>query len=655
MSTFADVLTVSDSEEDDDEDVEIISESIVTAKPSLVTELTPVEERRLLEQLNLPKNAKVKIRVFGGGNKCDLVGGGKIANCTVTREDGEVLREKSLQSRKIFGPIKKTQQGADLSKLSEILIISDEESEPDLSPLKKVTLRKRHKPTLVTDHLLDQHRQGAGHGQHRVGCHQASGVAQPNNESPEEQDRSLPVCGYSQSGESLSVEANTLQSTVLGTTLAQSDFVNQETNSAHIDLGTKQTLQAKSRNQETSKEKSIFQETVEARLGPQVPAQGTSQSENYVLEPVPFQSAYQETETIESDDQHPYRSNEQAVTSGRSESQAANISDQAVSPRQHDDQVSSLDQSDDETVSSALNIGQAPISTQSVNQAPLTDWSKFQAAVAVLDDQSVTTVLSDEQVAVHNEKADRTVLSDAQVEKVFQVTSQVYQTSAPPSPDIANQTNVTELNPIEECQDTSKEALAEQDPPCTDNASSDKQDKSIRDDSSTASVCLPPSISSLDITAVKPGSGKLFLPTSQLSQLLPPDTTCVDVVSVCPNLKEDTIWSGWEVSHISLAAALRVLDRYGDVYSLREELEIKQHLEMDKETCMVEDQVTLDTTCSLLVDGKKEFMAMMGMCRVEDVETMQSDIKNRREIARRSRTTRSGIRRWVKLENCLRF
>ena len=143
MSTFSDVLTLSDSEEEDDEDdLEIISESIVTAKPSLVMELTPVEERRLLEQLNLPKDAVVKIRVVGGGNKCDLVGGGRIANCTVTR-DGEVLREKSLQSRKIFGPIKNPQQAADLSKLSEILIISDEESEPDLSPFKKVTLRKR--------------------------------------------------------------------------------------------------------------------------------------------------------------------------------------------------------------------------------------------------------------------------------------------------------------------------------------------------------------------------------------------------------------------------------------------------------------------------------------------------------------------------------
>ena len=115
MSSFSDVLTVTDSEEEDDDDyLEIISESIVTTKPSLVTELTRVEERRLKEQLNLPKNAVVKIRVLGGGIKSDLVGAERVVNCSVTRPDGEVLSKKSLQSKQIFGPLKEP-HAADLS------------------------------------------------------------------------------------------------------------------------------------------------------------------------------------------------------------------------------------------------------------------------------------------------------------------------------------------------------------------------------------------------------------------------------------------------------------------------------------------------------------------------------------------------------------
>ena len=57
MASLDDVLIVS-SDSDEDEDLLILSESIVP-------QLTPVEQRRLLVQLNLSPNASVKIRVSG--------------------------------------------------------------------------------------------------------------------------------------------------------------------------------------------------------------------------------------------------------------------------------------------------------------------------------------------------------------------------------------------------------------------------------------------------------------------------------------------------------------------------------------------------------------------------------------------------------------
>ena len=65
MAKFGEVLIVSDSDEDDE--LQIVSEHIVPARTSL--ELTPVEERPLLNQLDLDPNVMVKIRVSstGGG------------------------------------------------------------------------------------------------------------------------------------------------------------------------------------------------------------------------------------------------------------------------------------------------------------------------------------------------------------------------------------------------------------------------------------------------------------------------------------------------------------------------------------------------------------------------------------------------------------
>ena len=52
-----DVILLSSSEEDDDDELQVLSEKIVPVKNTL--ELTPLEERRLLNQLNIPHNSAV--------------------------------------------------------------------------------------------------------------------------------------------------------------------------------------------------------------------------------------------------------------------------------------------------------------------------------------------------------------------------------------------------------------------------------------------------------------------------------------------------------------------------------------------------------------------------------------------------------------------
>ena len=76
MAKFGEVLIVSDSDEDDE--FRNLSFHIFPAKTSL--ELTPVEERRLLDHLDLDPNVTVKIRVSstgGGGISRGLMGLGK--------------------------------------------------------------------------------------------------------------------------------------------------------------------------------------------------------------------------------------------------------------------------------------------------------------------------------------------------------------------------------------------------------------------------------------------------------------------------------------------------------------------------------------------------------------------------------------------------
>ena len=148
----------------------------------------------------------------------------------------------------------------------------------------------------------------------------------------------------------------------------------------------------------------------------------------------------------------------------------------------------------------------------------------------------------------------------------------------------------------------------------------------------------PPSISSVNLTAGQ--LGKLFLPTGELSQLLPPGTAVHDVMSVCTDLKEDLMWDGWTVSHVSLTAAIKVLDKYGDMFEVREDLIVKQQLaELEKKM--------VTRTASADERSKKDLLSVMGLCRVEEVDAILEETNHRREVARSSMRLRSGSRRLV--------
>eukprot|EP00092_Neocalanus_flemingeri_P016480 GFUD01017833.1.p1 GENE.GFUD01017833.1~~GFUD01017833.1.p1 ORF type:complete len:590 (-),score=153.67 GFUD01017833.1:644-2413(-) len=150
------VLTVSDS---DDDELEVVSENIMRS-----VKLTPVEEKRLLEHLDLsvPKNVSVQIRVVGQGGDWDrqcLLGDG-LAQCKVT-SGGLVVREKSVKTKNIFSSSKdKVVNTTNNFKLSEIVTISDDEDEndtPKQSPVRKLALQKSvSKAVPLTNHLLTQ-------------------------------------------------------------------------------------------------------------------------------------------------------------------------------------------------------------------------------------------------------------------------------------------------------------------------------------------------------------------------------------------------------------------------------------------------------------------------------------------------------------------
>ena len=69
--------------------------------------------------------------------------------------------------------------------------------------------------------------------------------------------------------------------------------------------------------------------------------------------------------------------------------------------------------------------------------------------------------------------------------------------------------------------------------------------------------------------------------------------------------------------------------------------------ELGKKTHPIDDQTKLGATSSEVMGRKEDFLAMMGLCRVEEVESRVAEIDHRREIARSTTRLRSGNRRFV--------
>jgi len=895
------ILTVSE-DEDADSDLEILSEAIVPGTSRMAAmELTPVEQRRLLEQLKLPKDAQVEIKVVGsgGGDKRRLVSGGMTAHCRVLM-NGLVVRQKSLQGNKIFRPRKSPPQAPALAIDSEILTISDEESEPDLSPVRKVTLQKRglqrvakkkkrlqnkkiirprnrslqaaslreesevftisddesetdlspvrkvtlqkrglQKPSLVTDHLLLQHRHRSTQNggldldvEETSGAkdHQAPCATKTNTVYREEQDSRWTVLSLSQSDSQGSVsvhpdipETFPIQLDIQDTFLLHSDtqetlsVKSQDTSHVQFQFDRQETHLVQPGSQEMFAVQSNFQEVIRIQLGEgqNLPAQEISQIEfnniktvhvqSNVEEEVPCTSEVQVANprddtaviTAQSDGQAviAVTSEKQAAITAKSDDESVNIlqgdttsveDDEKATQKyttryqsvdldatvtENDNEVSSTAQCDEQasvTVQSKEQVAitflsgdkpvsnlqscyqaamsaesgnqdfttaqKAKITVQSVNQAATTAPSHEQGAISVQSKKEVAiTVLSDDH-PVNTLQGDNLAATSAESDYQAATTAPKVTTSVPsvnqavakvqnddhetnlcqvpyispsnnemlaPSPSsqeilsgqlecssiFPENTSVHILPALSSVQVTSQspvqsgfpkshqpdtndnldvvpnfdkdietnpeeEELDRNNPSSANN--SHQATVSIPEDSpsATSGCCSPTdlrdsnfppfiSISSLEITAVKPG--KLFLPIYQLSQLLPA-VKVKDLVSECPDLAEDTIWDGRGVSHISVVAAIRVLDRYGDVFGLREELEVKQEIvRLEKNTGMTENQGNMVSPEKR--ESKEDFMAMLGLCRKEEVEELKNEINIRRERARTRTRLRSGTRR----------
>ena len=172
-----------------------------------------------------------------------------------------MIKEKKLESQKIFGTVKKPTKDAALStKFAEIMTISsdDSEEEPEPDILRKVTLKKTKnmkKPSRVTDHLIKQHRQRAEHQQHGalgVGglmSVMGGGAGHHDNGLHDDQDASLSVNGNIQNVD-IVTENNNPNLPKESPTSSVQDKSNQETSPIN------ESYQAKSRNQVHSDEHS---------------------------------------------------------------------------------------------------------------------------------------------------------------------------------------------------------------------------------------------------------------------------------------------------------------------------------------------------------------------------------------------------------------
>ena len=97
------------------------------------------------------------------------------------------------------------------------------------------------------------------------------------------------------------------------------------------------------------------------------------------------------------------------------------------------------------------------------------------------------------------------------------------------------------------------------------------------------------------------------------------------------------------MSHVSVPAATRILDQYGDVFGKMDDLVLEQQLFELERTAAVEKEVEMM--------NKIEVFARVGLVRVEEYDALAADLIYRRETARRTTRLRSGSRRFVFLSS----
>eukprot|EP00092_Neocalanus_flemingeri_P016479 GFUD01017832.1.p1 GENE.GFUD01017832.1~~GFUD01017832.1.p1 ORF type:complete len:749 (-),score=217.74 GFUD01017832.1:247-2493(-) len=705
------VLTVSDS---DDDELEVVSENVMRS-----VQLTPVEERRLLEHLDLsvPKNVSVQIRVVGQGGDWDRQGllGDGLAHCKVT-SGGVVVREKSVKTKNIFSSCKdKVVNTANNFKLSEIVTISDDEDEhdtPEQSPVRKLALQKSvSKAVPLTNHLLGQKK----FAQHKRTKRNRIDVQAGRMEADLvfREAKTVPVGTKDQ------------EDSLVNSIIHISDQQDQEgkRNTADDEIASRKV-------QEKTNEKHIGVQaaTVKADLvihKAQTVTVGTSDYEDSLgnsVVPVPSHDQQEDrSNTADDADEEATNSNLQEKTGTWSPqeqefaleetlpSATATVADMNILPylslSDSDDQDSPLSQrslkydvqSLQETVSLKCNPNQqepvpvicqehfghklsnsapsdslgliSPVPSPEIvlesdssasysfshnEHPPVSDifsalGQDFHMEPSFCTDRSISDDHSDKDIISHVEATESLnqtkihvtnkddpndncsvkvcstfpeVFTTGSIEQSFnspklvvQPQDDLYSNSVPDS------IQAVVASPVQEHESTL--------------SGSPVRDESAGEENNPTLPILPLSFTSLTISP-----GQLFLPTGQLSQLVP-SVTAVDVLSLCST--EDTVWGGWSLSHISLGAVLKVLDKFGDSLGVREEIELKlrELNKINEETVMKEDN-----PCLALCDCKEEeFLAIVGLCRKDKVQDIRNDLKIKKDLARSKRSMRSGTRR----------
>ena len=92
------------------------------------------------------------------------------------------------------------------------------------------------------------------------------------------------------------------------------------------------------------------------------------------------------------------------------------------------------------------------------------------------------------------------------------------------------------------------------------------------------------------------------------------------------------MWDGWEVSHVSVEAAVKMLDKYGEVFELKSGLIIKQQLaELEKKHPPRMEEKNVTSTSSENLRSKNHLLSVMGLFRVEEVDAMVAEANHKRD------------------------